>query len=266
MPAVAAFLVGPVAVAFIARLVTSRGSWSPDLLLLLVALIALFVAVRFATRSQKPKDAEAPYQRLSEVENENWQLAIAVALVVTAELVAVAAFEFWAGVGLTALVLAWALVWSLPQLRRIEARSSVQAACTPEAAFALVSDPHSWRLWTPELETVESSDVPVRVGTVVRSRARVQGQLIEMEERVTVFDPPRRCSSELLGVRGVSDMYEIAATEGGSLITYEWHFLEPLSQAPFGGALFRRNFVKRRRKKAMLRIKQLLEDDAAGSV
>jgi Ca2+/Na+ antiporter len=87
MPAVAAFLVGPVAVAFIARLVTSRGSWSPDLLLLLVALIALFVAVRFATRSQKPKDAEAPYQRLSEVENENWQLAIAVALVVTGAVV-----------------------------------------------------------------------------------------------------------------------------------------------------------------------------------
>jgi hypothetical protein len=104
------------------------------------------------------------------------------------------------------------------------------------------------------------------VGTNVHSRMRLGGRLLEGDERVVVFDPPLRCGSEVLDVRGSgSDMYEMTATEGGTLITYTARFMDPPFQTVLGGPFFRRSFKERWRTK-MQRIKQLLEGGTARSV
>ncbi|HEV2033276.1 MAG TPA: SRPBCC family protein [Candidatus Dormibacteraeota bacterium] len=209
----------------------------------------------------------AGYVRLRDYEGEILQNAIAIAIGVIAEIVLVASFELWVGGALFGLLVAWILLCFLPPLRRIEGRSSVQVACTPEAAFALVSDPQNWRLWTSELEVIELSEVPVRRGTVVHSRMRIAGRLLEGDERVVAFDPPRRCGREVLDVRGAGyDSYEMTATERGTLITYAARFMRPLDRAALGEALRPSNFFEERWKKKMQRIKQLLEDGAARSV
>ena len=266
---VLAFLCGPVLVAFIVRIVTTQGPWVPLTGLWVVAIGFLLLAGWFFDRSNRLLKAHtaAGYVPLREIEAESLQAMIGIGFGVIAEFVAVASFEPWMGVALTGLLLAWILLCFLPPLRRFDGMSSVQVACSPEAAFALVSDPHSWRLWTPELDSVESSEVPVRVGTVVRSRGRVQGRLVEGNERVTVFDPPRRCSSEVLDVQGAAfDQYDIAPNDGGTLIAYKFLHIYPVSQAALGGLWNRRKLFTERWTKKMQRIKQLLEDGAAGSV
>jgi hypothetical protein len=263
-----AFLFGPALVAFVVRLVTSRDPWSPTWQLLLVAVVVLLVAAWFLARWDMLKAAHVAAEsiRLRDLEAEVRLLAVALSVAVIAEIVAVASFELWMGVALAGVLLAWILFCFLPPLRRIDTRSSVQVACSPEAAFALVSDPQSWQLWTPELEHVEASEVPVRVGTIVRSRGRSEGSLLEGEDKVVVFDPPWRCGTEVLDVRGTSsDLYEIAATDGGSLVTYTFRAMMPPEAAMLGSALQRRPSAERWRKK-MLRIKQLLEGGTPGSV
>ena len=266
---VLAFLFGPVLVAFIVRFVTTQGPWAPLTGLWVVAIGFLLLAGWFIDRSNRLLKAHsaAGYVPLRELEAENLQATIGIGFGVIAEFVAVASFEPWMGVALTGLLLVWILLCFLPPLRRFEGGSSIQVACSPEAAFGLVSDPQNWRLWTPELESVESSEVPVRLGTVVHSRGRVQGRLLLGDERLTVFDPPSPCGSEVLDVRGTgSDQYEIAATGGGTLITYKFRQIFPVSQAALGGIFNRRKpFLERWRKK-MQRIKQLLEEGGAGSV
>ena len=263
-----AFLFGPVLVAFAIRQLTSRGPWSPIWQLWIVAVIAMGIALWFLARWDMLKAAHvaAPSIRVRDLEAEALPVAIALSIALIAEIIAVASFELWMGVALIGVLLAWIFLCFLRPLRRIDTRSSVQVACNPEAAFALVSDPQSWRLWTPELERVESSEVPVRVGTIVQSRARIEGSLLEGEDKVVVFDPPWRCGTEVLDARGSSrDLYEIAATDGGTLITYTFRSMVPPELAMLGAALQRRSMTERWKKK-MQRIKQLLEDATSGSV
>jgi hypothetical protein len=153
-------------------------------------------------RSETLKAAHvaAGYVTLRDIEAETNTAVIGILLAVFAELVLVASFEFSAGLVLIALLVAWILLCLLPPLRRRGGRSSIQVACSPEAAFALVSDPQSWRLWTPELDLVESSEAPVRLGTIVRSRLQIEGRRLDANERVAIFEPPWRCGSEILDI------------------------------------------------------------------
>jgi hypothetical protein len=268
MPALVAFLVGPVAIAAFVRVVTSREPWSPVWQLWIVALIALFASLWFMNRSETLKAAHvaAGYVTLRDIEAETNTAMIGILLAVFAELVLVASFEFWAGLVLIALLVAWILLCLLPPLRRRGGRSSIQVACSPEAAFALVSDPQSWRLWTPELELVESSEAPVRLGTIVRSRLQIEDRRLDANERVAIFEPPWRCGSEILDAGGTGlDLYEMAASDGGTLITYVFRSVLPPAHAILGGA-FRNYKLTERWRKKMLRIKELLEERATGSV
>jgi hypothetical protein len=267
--AINAILIGPVALAILVRYLTTPGAWSPIWQLWIVAVIALLGALWCVDRSEKLKAAHvaAGYVQLGEVEAEALPISIAIALGLIAEFLLVASFELWAGVGLIGLLLAWILLCFLPPLRRFEGMSSVQVACSPEAAFALVSEPQSWRLWTPELDSVESSEVPVRVGTVVHSRFRVGDRLMEGHERVVAFDPPRRCGSRVLDVHGDAfNQYDISTTDGETLIAYRLLQIYPVRQAVLGGVWNRRKSFTERWAKKMQRIKELLEDGAAGSV
>ncbi|HLQ15049.1 MAG TPA: SRPBCC family protein [Candidatus Eisenbacteria bacterium] len=268
MPALVAFLVGPVAIAAFVRVLTSGGPWSPLWQLWIVALIVLFAATWFLDRAEKLKAAHiaAGYIPLRALQTETQSATVGIALAVIAEFVLVASFELLLGVVLIGLLAVWILVGFLPPMRRHQGRSSIEVACTRESAFALVSDPHSWRLWTPELELVEMSETPVRLGTIVYSRMRIGGRPLEARERVAVFDPPVRCGSEILDAGGTGlDLYEIAATESGTLVTYTFRSVLPPTHAILGGTFRNYKFTERWRKK-MLRIKELLEEGSAGSV
>lgn len=264
-----AILVGPVAIAYVVRLVTSHDQWLPIWQLWIVALIAFFAASRFLERGERMRvtHVAAGYVPLRAFEEEILQTAIAIALAVIAEAALVASLEPWMGVAIFALLVAWVVLCMFPPLRRIEGRRSIQVACSPEAAFALLSDPHSWRLWTPELEVVEPSEVPIRLGTVVHGRMRIGGRQLEGDERVVAFDPPRMCASETLNIRGSGyDSYEMTATEGGTFITYTARFMRPIDRAALGEAFRSGHFLTERWRTKMQRIKQLLEEGSAGSV
>lgn len=263
-----AVLFGPSSVALIVRLVTSRDPWSPIWQLWIVAIIALFAAVWFLDRTDKLKAAHtaAGIGSLRDLEDETRPLVIAIGLALIGEFLVVASFEVWMGVALTGLLVAWGLLCFLPPLRRMGGSSPIWVACSPAAAFALVSDPHSWVQWTPEIEMVEPTQMPADIGTIVHSRFRIDGRLLEGDDRVVVFDPPWRCGSETLNVGGTGvDLYEMAASDGGTLIKYTFRTFVPPEVAMFGG-VFRGDFFKKRWKTKMKRIKQLLEDGAAGSV
>jgi hypothetical protein len=264
-----AFLFGPVVVAFIFRFVTTQGPWAPLTGLWVVAIGFLLLGGWFIDRSNKLQKAHtaAGYVPMRAIEAEGQQATIGIGFGLIAELVAVASFEPWMGVALTGLLLTWILLCFLPPLRRFEGMSSVWVACSPEAAFTLVSDPQSWQLWTPELDLVESSEVPVRLGTVVHSRGRIQDRQVLGEERVVVFEPPRRCGSEVLDVQGVAfDQFDMAPTDGGTLVAYRFLQIYPFSQAVSGGIWGQRKSFTERWRKKMLRIKQLLEEGSGGSV
>ena len=265
-----AFFPGLPIAAFLIRYLTSQGPWSENHLLEILSLllfVATYLFVRWVDRMKKAHVA-AGATRLRDLEAELVLTMVAFALALAGDFALVAAFELWAGVVLFGLLVVWILLCSVPSLRRTESRSSIQAACTPEAAFALVTDPGRWRLWTPELELAEPSEVPVGLGTVVRELARVDGRLLEGEDRIVVFDPPRRCGTEVVGANS-SDMYEIAANEAGTLITYTFRVELPLVISVYGGVFIRRYETKKRlerRGTAMKRIKQLLEEGSARPV
>lgn len=153
--------------------------------------------------------------------------------------------------------------------RRIGYRSTVTVRSTPEAAFALISDPHNWPRYLPDLEVVEPIDTPLHVGSVVSERVTSGGQVVDGQDTVTLLEPNRKLGMKGLNTPGSVDLYELKPLDGGTEISYSVEHLLGVPEAVIGAVLSRGAIVAKlraRREKALQRIKEILEAPPAATV
>jgi carbon monoxide dehydrogenase subunit G len=87
-----------------------------------------------------------------------------------------------------------------------------------EEVFAFVTDPTNdslWQAWT--LETEQTSEGPIEVGSTLRSTAKMLGRRIEVTMEVTENDPPhRQCVRITSGPIPASGCYQLEPADDGS--------------------------------------------------
>ena len=87
-----------------------------------------------------------------------------------------------------------------------------------EEVFAFVTDPNNdslWQAWT--LETEQTSEGALDVGSTLRSTAKMLGRRIEVTMEVTQNDPPhRQCVRITSGPIPATGCYQLEPAEGGS--------------------------------------------------
>ena len=158
-----------------------------------------------------------------------------------------------------------------PAMRRIAFQSEIIASSTPDAVFALVSDPNNWHLYVPELTLRATVRAPLKVGDLIHDRFVAEHVTLEGIERVVAFDPGVRFGTQMLsGSHGTTGVYDLFKAEGGTRIVYHCETSLTLLEA-WAGNGFRRGFLagklKANRDLTMQRIKALLEAETApGSV
>ena len=87
-----------------------------------------------------------------------------------------------------------------------------------EEVFAFVTNPNNdslWQAWT--LETEQTSEGPLDVGSTLRSTAKMLGRRIEVTMEVTENDPPhRQCVRITSGPIPATGCYRLEPADGGS--------------------------------------------------
>lgn len=152
-------------------------------------------------------------------------------------------------------------------MRRIEFQSEIIAASTPEAVFALVSDPNNWHRYVPELTLRATVRPPLKVGDLIYDRFVAHEVTLEGIERVVAFDPGVRFGTQMLsGGHGTTGVYDLFKADGGTRIIYRCETSLTVLEA-WAGNGFRRGFLagklKANRDLTMQRIKALLEAETA---
>ena len=169
-----------------------------------------------------------------------------------------------------ALLVGFYLVYAMPASRRLIAfRSAVNVRCTPEAAFALISDAHNWPRYLTELQVFEPLDTPLRVGSVVNERATFGRRVIDAQDVITSVEPNRKLAMRGGNAPESADMYEFRPIDDGTEISYTAKHRITVSESVIGGVFSRgadTELLLSRREKAMQRIKQILEAPAAATV
>ena len=134
-----------------------------------------------------------------------------------------------------------------------------------DEVFAFVTDPNNdslWQAWT--LETEQTSEGPVDVGTTLRSTAKMLGRRIEVIMEVTENDPPhRQCVRITSGPIPASGCYQLEPADGGSTRftqTFEGEVggFFRLAEPVVGGV------ISRQSKTDMATLKDLLESSETG--
>jgi polyketide cyclase/dehydrase/lipid transport protein len=161
-------------------------------------------------------------------------------------------------------VLAYVL-WCLPsRRRRVDFEVRITALCTADKAFGLVSDPLNWPLYFPEME-VEPPRTPVGVGSILSVRIREGRGVLQAQEKVIAFEPPRQFGTAVVGASG-EGAYEFKDADGATEIIYRSHHMLTIEQSILGGALNREVLVARLvafRTAGIERVRRLLEAEPA---
>jgi polyketide cyclase/dehydrase/lipid transport protein len=170
---------------------------------------------------------------------------------------------------LIAALMVYLLVFVPPAMRRIAFESEVVVGCSPDAAFALVSDPNNWPRYVPELQLRAVVRPPLKLGDLIYDRFAARDMTVEGIERVVAFEPGVRFGTQLVsGGHGTTGVYELFRTEGGTRIVFRCETSLTVLEA-WAGNGFRRDFLasklKANRDVTMQRIKGVLEADAAAA-
>ncbi len=192
-------------------------------------------------------------------------------------LVLAVAFLGWARDTRTSLFLlgfsaGWVLLWLPRRMRRLGFRSTVDVRCTPQDAYAFISNPNNWHLYVPGLELREPVEAPVHIGTVIPLRmSRVREIPLEGEEEVIAYEPAWRFATRSRDdPGGGTGTYTFQPVTILTRIEYAYRADVPLTIALIGEAgvgrwLLIRN-MRKNRDRAMNRIKDLLEGRGAATV
>ena len=170
-----------------------------------------------------------------------------------------------------AAVAVYLLAFVPPVMRRIAFESEIIADSTPDAVFALVSDPNNWHRYVPELTLTATVRAPMKVGDLIHERFVAGDVTLEGIERVVAFDPGVRFGTQMLsGGHGTTGVYDLFKADGGTRIVYRCETSLTVLEA-WAGNGFRRGFLagklKGNRDLTMQRIKTLVEAETApGSV
>lgn len=198
-----------------------------------------------------------------------WSTWVAAWCVLAAIVVFGAGADLAVGIVLGLLIIGWPLVCTIPRLRSMEVHSRTEVRCTTMSAFELVSDPHNWPKWFPEIELTDPVGVPVHLGSVIHSRVRADRNRVVVTEVVVHFDPGRRFGTRSAGRPNAESIYEFA---GRGLVTDISHTLRArmtILEAVAGGVFARRRIeseIRARRLVAMDRMQALLETPATSPV
>lgn len=208
-------------------------------------------------------------RRITQLERENDLTALAMGLLVIFVTLALSVYHPAVAGFYGALALAYAL-WCLPySARRIDYRLAVVANCSPEDAFALVSDPRNWNRYLPQLGVQETFDEPLHIGSIVHETWK-EGRTVYTEDEVVIaYEPGHRFGTASVGRRPIDGVYEMTPVEGGTEIAWTYSSAFTYAQAVLGGVLRRRGFIARmieRRQKSLDAIKGLLEEPVPAAV
>lgn len=101
-------------------------------------------------------------------------------------------------------------------------RVSGLVEATPEAAFAVVSDPEQDPLWRESVKWVELSSGEARtVGASYAAHVEAMGRQIRADVRLDSLDPPRQVGYSLTMPVRASAMYTVEAEGIGARVTFE---------------------------------------------
>jgi hypothetical protein len=167
------------------------------------------------------------------------------------------------------LVLAYvAMVVPAPN-RRIAYREAIWVRSTPEAAFALVSNPGNWPKYASRIAAAESADSPVRLGSRIHSTVREGSLVVDADETVSVLEPGRRFGTTVLDGTPAEGVYDLTPSSEGTEVAYTYTGSLTLSHALLSAAVSRGALLQRmaeRRREALVAIKRLLEQPTPANV
>lgn len=143
-------------------------------------------------------------------------------------------------------------------------RHSLVIESPPEQVFSWIEHPQRARMWQPDVGDAEVLQAtPGMVGTVFREVLRDSRGSVEMQGRITEFEPGRSMAVHLQGQGlSVDARYEVAPHPQGTLLHAEQTVVLPGRFARLVEPLVRRR-VARRGAADLQRLKRLCEDRAA---
>jgi hypothetical protein len=265
-----AIIIVPTALAVVARNAESAGApWEPAEYLWWLALALIAVTILFSNRAgtRVPKKESGRPVHVGAFAAHNREGALSFGSLVLASTAVAASFEWRVGVTFLCIASAWLLIWIPSRLRAVDLRSEIETACSPRAVFDLVSNPSNWSSYIPEL-TADASEGPLGKGSLIKVELRREdGRVVQAEERVVIYEPGRRFATEIVGVsRPATGSYDLEPVARGTRIVYTYRNVMPLATAVLGGRIGMGKRFAIRRGRAMARIKQILDGEAASPV
>jgi Polyketide cyclase / dehydrase and lipid transport len=230
-----------------------------------IAAVILFCFAAAAAARRRAK----PSSRTQEIHRETKLIVGAGGALLATEALLLAASRWQLALAYSAVLVAYVAMWIPAGMRRIGFRAAVLVRCTPEAAFALVSDPNNWPRYWPNLELRERPALPLHVGDVIHDRVTTGGLTLDAEELVTDFVAGREFGTSVIGGRGSRGIYLVNAVDGGTEVAYVYETKLRLSEAWMGNALSRGSLTERlksNRLAALERVKKLLEAEPVPTV
>jgi hypothetical protein len=124
-------------------------------------------------------------------------------------------------------------------------RTTIETTQSPQAAFEYLSDFGNTRHWDPSVARAHKlGDDPVGHGSAFRVVTRFWGREVELEYRITEFEPGRRVvmTAETPRLRSVDEMtFEPMVADCGTRVTYDaeltlngpYRVADPLLQLAF---------------------------------
>jgi hypothetical protein len=266
----ATMLVGPVALAFVLRLVTGEGTPWAYTMGLLLASIPILLAAGWATESAGRRQRAGAASVIHPGEPEAWMLryAIGLALAGAADSLAAAAFEPWIGAAVFAALVAWIAFCAVTPQRRLRTGWTLEVTATPEAAFAFVADVRHWPLYWPGLTVLDPIPEETRLGTTFRFRYSKKA-VVEGEDQAVEYLPGRRMSFMTLKAFPNRSTYSFDLIPGGSRITYTYESVRNLGAMVMGNGFRRRHLLKEfdaLYREMTSRLKPLLESSSPPAV
>jgi hypothetical protein len=125
----------------------------------------------------------------------------------------------------------WLAIW-LPQATRTSTSGfQFAVSCSPDKAFDFVADRRHAPLYEVELEVSELlTELPIGVGSRFFQRVRLPQILMETEEVITGFDPPRSFAFETTTRMKSGGSFTFSPQPGGTLIRYDSYHVRTLSK------------------------------------
>jgi ligand-binding SRPBCC domain-containing protein len=160
---------------------------------------------------------------------------------------------------------AWAILWSIPSLRRTQVVTSFLVHSPTDVVFAFIGDARNLPRWRPEYLSVElTTPEPIGPGSRFREHVRApNGREVTGQDEYVDFEPNRRFTSRIPDVPSPNfNEVTFEPVEGGTQVTDRFDFEHPFSSAVLGAwflqAARNRQMVALRRA-SEVRIKQILE-------